>query len=236
MAEEALKNSEYLRKNLGEVLARIEYAKTNAAREDDILLLPAVKYASSEEIDELFRLGIREVGENRVNTFLEHYEGVRARDDIGWHFIGGLQKNKVKYLVGKIKLLHSLDSLSLAEEIEKRYARAGLTLDCLVEINIGREESKGGVLPEEVSDFVKALCAFECINLRGFMTMAPATSTEEEFSRYFGEAIRLGNEAWRDRKLPGSPIYSIGMSRTLSAAIEAGSNIVRVGSDIFGHK
>ena len=118
----------YLKDNLAAVRSRIEKCKSECGRDDG---------ASCEEIEALRSLGITELGENRVNTFLEHYEGA-AHDGINYHFIGSLQKNKVKYLCGKIKMLHSLDSLSLADEIEKRYSAIGKSLDCLVEINIAR--------------------------------------------------------------------------------------------------
>ncbi len=227
---------QYLEENLSRVKERIRQACIASGRKDEPLLVSAVKYASSEEIDELFRLGERHMGENRVNTFLEHYESVKSKG-ITWHFIGSLQKNKVKYLVGKITLLHSLDSLSLAEEIEKRYAKADLTLDCLVEINIANEESKGGVAPEELNRFLESLLSFPHINIKGFMTMAPADSSEEEFSRYFGEVLSLGRYAFSEvLKKKEAPVFSIGMSRTLEAAVAAGSNVVRIGSDIFGHK
>ncbi len=226
----------YLAENLAGVQSRIKNAIEISGRRDTVKLLAAVKYASCEEIDELFRLGVTDMGENRVNTFLEHYYGVKE-NEIEWHFIGSLQKNKVKYLVGKIACLHSLDSLSLAEEIEKRYARADLILDCLVEINIGEEESKGGVSPDVLSAFVAALSDYPHIKIKGFMTMAPATASEEEFLGYFRHAVELGRNAWKNTlKLEGEPLFSIGMSRTLEPAIAAGSNIVRIGGDLFGHK
>lgn len=226
----------YLENNLKAVRARIENCLAESKREDGVMLLVAAKYASCEEIEALSKLGVTEFGENRVNTFLEHYEGAR-HDGINYHFIGSLQKNKVKYLCGKIKMLHSLDSLSLAEEIEKRYARLGQSLDCLVEINIAKEESKGGVLPSELYGFLSAISEFEHINIRGFMTMAPADSTQEEFMSYFQEAVRLGCDAWTDvLKKEDRPFFSIGMSKSLEAAILSGSSCVRIGYDVFGHK
>ncbi len=225
----------YLRENLVGVRKRIEDAKAAAKREDEVLLVAAVKYASAGEIEELVECGVFDMGENRVNTFLEHKENV-PDERIRWHFIGSLQKNKVKYIVGKIALLHSLDSVSLAEEIEKRYAKEDLILDCLVEINIGREESKGGVYPENVSEFFAKLRGFSHVNPKGFMTMAPAGSTKEEFLRYFSEAKRIGDRIWKEQGLPEKPLYSIGMSRSLFEAVASGSNMVRIGSDLFGHK
>jgi pyridoxal phosphate enzyme (YggS family) len=226
----------YLKDNLDAVRGRIEKCTSDRGTDDAVMLVVAAKYASCEEIDALRQLGVTELGENRVNTFLEHYEGA-SHEGINYHFIGSLQKNKVKYLCGKIKMLHSLDSLSLAEEIEKRYAKIDEVLDCLVEINIASEESKGGVLPSGLCDFLSALSAFEHINVRGFMTMAPADSTDEEFAAYFSEAVRLGSDAWTNvLKKEGKPFFSMGMSRSLEVAIRSGSSCVRIGYDVFGHK
>lgn len=226
----------YLKDNLDAVRDRIEKCTAESNAEGPVMLVVAAKYASCEEITALKELGVTEFGENRVNTFLEHYEGA-PHDGINYHFIGSLQKNKVKYLCGKIKMLHSLDSLSLAEEIEKRYAKIDEVLDCLVEINIASEESKGGVLPSGLCDFLSALSAYEHINVRGFMTMAPADSTDKEFAAYFSEAVRLGNDAWINAlKKEGKPFFSMGMSKSLEAAIHSGSSCVRIGYDVFGHK
>lgn len=226
----------YLKENLESVKARIAKCAAECGRKDDVMLLVAAKYASCEEIDALRQLGVTELGENRVNTFLEHYEGA-PHEGVNYHFIGSLQKNKVKYLCGKIKMLHSLDSLSLAEEIEKRYSKIGKALDCLVEINIASEESKGGVLPSQLDSFLLALKKFEHINICGFMTMAPADSTDSEFSAYFEEAVRLGRRAWQDVLCrEGEPFFSMGMSKSLESAVRSGSSCVRIGYDVFGHK
>ena len=226
----------YLKDNLAAVRSRIEKCKSECGREDGVMLLVAAKYASCEEIEALRSLGITELGENRVNTFLEHYEGA-AHEGINYHFIGSLQKNKVKYLCGKIKMLHSLDSLSLADEIEKRYSAIGKSLDCLVEINIASEESKGGILPSQLDAFLAAIKEYKHINVCGFMTMAPADSSEEKFTSYFGEAVRLGCDAWsRVLGKDGRPFFSMGMSKSLEAAVRSGSSCVRIGYDVFGHR
>lgn len=226
----------YLKNNLAAVRARIEKCISESGREDPVMLLVAVKYASCEEIDALRMLGVTELGENRVNTFLEHYEGA-MHDGVNYHFIGSLQKNKVKYLCGKIRMLHSLDSLSLAEEIEKRYSKIDSSLDCLVEINIANEESKGGVPPSMLEDFLLEVKKFEHINICGFMTMAPAESTEAEFTAYFSEAVRLGEDVWhRILGKDDKPFFSMGMSKSLEAAVMCKSSCVRIGYDVFGHK
>ena len=226
---------DYLDNNVRAVKDRISQAAKNSSRdENEILLLAAVKYASAEEIDYIKKnLGVCDVGENRVPTLLEHYEKT-DNEGLRYHFIGTLQKNKVKYIYDKIHLLHSLDSLSLAEEIEKRCARADRILDCLVEINIACEQDKGGVAPDDVKAFSKALSEYPHINVKGFMTMAPAGCTADEYREYFSRAVALMKETWSDvLKKEGSPIVSMGMSGSLEPAIECGSTCVRIGSDIF---
>lgn len=228
---------DYLDKNVRAVRERISAAAENNKRSvDGILLLAAVKYASAEEIDYVHKvLGICDVGENRVNTLLEHYEKT-DNEGLRYHFIGTLQKNKVKYIYDKICLLHSLDSLPLAQEIEKRCARDGRSLDCLVEINIANEADKGGVSPSELLAFTDALSEYPHVNVKGFMTMAPAGCTQEEYRRYFGDAVALMRTAWTDvLHREGEPFISMGMSGSLEIAIECGSTCVRVGSDIFRH-
>ena len=126
-----------------------------------VTLLAAVKYATAEQINALHRdCDIHDIGENRVQQLLEHYEQLEDRENLRIHFIGSLQKNKVKYIVDKVSMIHSLDSLPLAEEIEKRCSAIGRVMDVLIEINSGAELSKGGLLPHEVEDFCQNLGRF----------------------------------------------------------------------------
>lgn len=227
----------YLDNNLSAVRARIKNAAESANRDaDSVLLLAAVKYASAEEINYLCKThGVCDVGENRVNTLLEHYERT-DNSSLRYHFIGSLQKNKVKYIYDKICLLHSLDSLSLAEEIEKRCAKDDIVLDCLIEINIAEEESKGGIAPSLVAEFAESVTALAHINIKGFMTMAPAWCSKEEYETYFSKAAKIMNSVWKDTlKRDGEPFISMGMSASIEPAIKEGSSCVRIGSDIFRH-
>ncbi len=230
-------NFDYLDTNVASVRERIADAAVSCKRNaDDILLLAAVKYASSEEINYISEsLGIHDVGENRVNTMLEHYENTN-REDLRYHFIGTLQKNKVKYVYDKIFLLHSLDSLSLADEIEKRCAAKDIVLDALIEVNIADEPDKGGVSPSELDSFAEALTGYRHINVKGFMTMAPAGCTKEEYKEYFTRAQKAFFAVWRETfKKTDKPFISMGMSGSLAPAIECGSTCVRIGRDIFSH-
>ncbi len=220
----------YIDRNVAEIRAKVEKAK----KEEDVLLLAVIKGADVEEINYLTDVcGVRDVGENRVQQLLERYDRIK-RDDVNVHFIGKLQSNKVKYIIDKVSLIHSLDTENLAREIDRQAEKHGLVADVLVEINIGREENKSGVLPEKLDEFVDKVLAYNNINVRGFMTMAPKCVEKEEYRKYFEETYRLVLDIWR-KKLHNisRPILSMGMSGSFEVAIEEGSNLVRVGSALF---
>lgn len=201
---------------------------------ENVRLVVAAKYATSEELDALCEhRGLDVIGENRTDTLLEHYEGMKNRVEI--HFIGHLQRNKVKSIIDKVALIHSLESLGLAEEIEKQSAKRGITTRVLAEINIGREESKSGLLPEELSGFCLELAKFPHLELCGFMTMAPKCERSEDYYRYFKETHDIGCDVWKNTLgREGEPIFSMGMSESYRPAIAAGATIVRLGSSVFG--
>ena len=209
-----------------------------------VTLLAAVKYADTEQINQLHReCGITDIGENRVQQLLEHYEGLEDKQHLNIHFIGSLQKNKVKYIVDKVCMIHSLDSISLAEEIEKRCSAIGRVMDVLVEINCGREQNKGGLLPEEVENFCRQLENFPHIRLRGFMTMAPKCENSAEYRKYFRETYRQCLDIWQKKldnigsmeisSSPTAPVISMGMSGSFEEAIAEGATIVRIGGALF---
>ncbi len=224
---------EYIERNVSEIRERIADASRAAGREEPVMLLAAVKYAEPEEIEFVYSMGIRQVGENRVQQMLEHIEAINC-PDMEFHFIGTLQTNKVKYIIDKVKMIHSLDSLKLAREIDKQAKKHGIVMDVLVEINSGEEENKGGVMPSEVEEFCLALSEFEHINLRGFMTMAPKCVKKEDYLKYFEQTYAQVLDIWT-KKLHniGRPIISMGMSESFEEAIRCGSDIVRVGRSLF---
>ena len=226
---------EYIDRNVAGVVERIEKAKRAAGRaNDNVMLLAAVKYAEPEEIEYLYRnAGITHVGENRVQQLLAHREAINC-EGLDFHFIGTLQTNKVKYIIDKVSMIHSLDSLKLAAEIDKQAKKHGIVMDVLVEINSGAEESKSGVLPEELEAFCDAIEAFENINHRGFMTMAPKCEKKEEYLKYFQQTYRQVLDIWtKKRHNISKPIISMGMSDSFEEAIMCGSDIVRVGRGLF---
>ena len=210
--------------------AEREYGREGAG----VKLVVAAKYADSAELDALCECrGLGVIGENRTDTLIEHYEGMKNKVDI--HFIGHLQRNKVKQIIDKVSLIHSLESLGLAEELERQAAKRDLRIRVLAEINIGREESKSGVLPENLREFCAEVARFPHIELCGFMTMAPICQSEDEYFGYFKETYDLATDVWKNTLGKNSePIFSMGMSASYRPAIAAGATIVRLGSQVFG--
>ena len=224
----------YLDKNVGEIREKIEAAKARAGRDDEVLLVAAVKSAEVDEINYIHeKLGIHDVGENRVQQLLGRYDALR-KEGLNIHFIGTLQSNKVKYIIDKVKMIHSLDSLTLAREIDKQAKKHGLVMDVLVEINIGEEENKGGIMPCDVEAFCDAIREFSGIRLCGFMTMAPKCEKNDEYNKYFSQTYKIVLDIWT-KKLHNinRPIISMGMSESFEEAVACGSNLVRVGRGMF---
>ena len=151
-------------------------------------------------------------------------------ENVRFHFIGTLQKNKVKYLADRAVMIHSVDSLPLAEEIERQMAKRGKRMDVLVEINSGNEASKSGVSMSEAAELCEEIARLPHLNLRGFMTMAPKCEKNEDYRKYFRETYKIGLDIWA-KKLHniGRPIFSMGMSASFPIAIEEGADFVRVG-------
>ena len=222
----------YVDENLAAIRARIDAAaKRSGGRE--VTLVAAVKYTDTDHINYLHSLGVNDIGENRVQQLLEHWDALN-RENLRVHFIGTLQKNKVKYIIDKVSMIHSLDSLSLAQEIEKQAAKHGIVMDVLVEINSGMEENKSGISPDEAAAFCEALTQFSHLNLRGFMTMAPKCEKNEEYRQYFRKTSQLCLDIWqKNLHNIGRPILSMGMSDSFEVAIEEGADIVRVGRALF---
>ena len=224
---------EYIEKNVRDVRERMDAACENAGRDKDVTLLAAVKYATVEEIEFLRDIGVRQLGENRVQQMLAHMEALDC-SDLEFHFIGTLQTNKVKYIIDKVKMIHSLDSLKLAQEIDKQAKKHGLVMDVLAEINCGEEESKTGLLPSEVEELCLQLGQFENIRLRGFMVMTPKCDKKEDYLKYFQQIYTQVIDIWT-KKLHNidSPVLSMGMSDSFEEAIACGADIVRVGRTLF---
>ena len=223
----------YMNENLAAVRRRMDEACRKSGNPAP-LLVAAVKYTDAEHIDYLTgELGVRDIGENRVQQLLEHWNAIR-REGVRFHFIGKLQTNKVKYIIDKVTLIHSVDSLSLAKEIDRQAEKHGLCMDVLCEINSGREESKSGVLPEDAPALCAAVASLPHLRLCGFMTMAPHTDDPEDARKFFRETLRQGLDIWQ-KKLHNidRPVFSMGMSESFPVAIEEGATLIRVGRSLF---
>ena len=223
----------YMDRNVARIRERIEAARRIGGQEK-VTLLAAIKYTDAEHVNYLHTaLGVTDVGENRVQQLLERWDAL-DKNDLRMHFIGTLQSNKVKYIIDKVCMIHSLDSESLAREIEKQAAKRSMVMDVLVEINSGMEENKSGLSPIEAGAFCQSLSQYPHIRLRGFMTMAPKCEKKEEYRKYFRETSQLCLDIWQ-KKLHniGRPILSMGMSESFEVAIEEGADIVRIGRSLF---
>ena len=217
----------------------IEEEKAAAAirsgrRPEDVLLCAVTKNHTPEEMNEAIDAGVTDIGENRVQEILEKYENVKK---VNWHMIGHLQTNKVKYIIDKVDMIHSVESLRLAEEINKRAAAKNLVMDVLVEVNMADEESKFGVKPEEVEAFLHDLSQLPNIRVRGLMTVAPFVENPEENRVYFRKMRELLVDM-NGKKIDNINMdtLSMGMTGDYEVAIEEGATIVRVGTGIFGER
>lgn len=226
-----------LESNLNSVRERIENAAAKAGRDSsEIKLVAVTKKVEPERVIKSINLGINTFGENYAQEFRDKFKVLEKEVDqeIKWHFIGQLQKNKVKYVMGKVELIHSLDSLSVAEEINKRAENMGITVPVLIEVDTGGEESKGGINPSELEEFLKELRCLSSIDVQGLMTMPPYFDDPETARPYFYRLREL-----RDSLLASFPKLnelSMGMSGDFEVAIEEGATIIRVGSAIFGER
>ncbi|WP_239254619.1 YggS family pyridoxal phosphate-dependent enzyme [Listeria ilorinensis] len=213
--------------NLAEVTGRIEKACLKADRKlDEVSLVAVTKTIDVAGIEELYTLGLRDFGENRVDVFLEKAAAMKAYQDIKWHFIGSLQTRKVRQVLPFIDYLHSLDRPSLAAEIEKRADR---DINCFLEVNISGEASKHGFTKEEAVDFLTQ-ASFQHIRIIGLMTMAPLTQDETELHQVFHELKELQQRvASLDlNRIPCTEL-SMGMTNDYEIAIQEGATYIRVG-------
>ncbi|ARF18389.1 YggS family pyridoxal phosphate-dependent enzyme [Sporosarcina ureae] len=197
---------------------------------DDITLIAVTKQVSSARAQSLLDVGIKDLGENRLEGLLKKQETIE--DPVNWHFIGNLQTRKVKELVDTIDCLHSLDRMSLAKEVNKRATKP---LDCFVQVNVSGEESKSGITPEEVDVFFEQLAAYENVHVIGLMTMAPNTDDESVVRETF-RSLRELRDKIAAKKLSYAPCtkLSMGMSNDFTIAIEEGATHIRIGTALAG--
>jgi pyridoxal phosphate enzyme (YggS family) len=226
-----------IRENIDDIVKKIEAACKKVGRNpNDITLIAVSKTVESPKVREAVAAGVDNLGENRVQELVKKYEDLKDID-IKWHMIGHLQKNKVKYIIDKTVLIHSVESLSLAEEIDKRAKKAGIVANVLIELNIGEEESKFGIKEENVYDFVKSMEEFENIKVSGLMTVAPFCENPEDVRWVFKKMKDIYDKiSAMNLKNAEMKYLSMGMTNDFVTAIEEGSNMVRIGTGIFGKR
>ncbi len=227
---------EDIRANLESVRGQIRESAENCGRNpEDILLVAVSKTRTPEEINIAIDAGVTDIGENKVQEIMDKYNDIKP---VRWHMIGHLQTNKVKYIIDKVAMIHSVDSYKLAAEINKRAAAAGITMDILLQVNSAQEESKFGISTDETEALIKQILDnCENIRIRGLMCIAPYAENPEDIKIYF-ESVRKQYDQFGAISHPNLDFkyLSMGMSHDFPVAIEAGSNLVRVGSAIFGER
>ena len=225
-----------IKDNIAAVRERIDAAAKRAGRDpEEIKLIAVSKTMPVEMLKEAYEAGQRDFGENRVQELVPKMEELPA--DIRWHLIGQLQKNKVKYISGKTELIHSVDSIGLAQFIDKEAKKRGVVSDILLEVNIAGEESKSGFKPEEVLDAAEQISALDGVRIRGLMTVAPLVANAEDNRIYFRNLKHLYIDM-QNKDIDNSMVdtLSMGMSGDFEVAVEEGATMVRVGTAIFGKR
>lgn len=203
---------------------------------DDITFLSATKTVEPEYINYAISLGLSYIGENKVQELLSKYDEYNL-ENCSLQFIGHLQSNKVRQIVGKVDLIQSIDSMKLAKEVSKCSLKNNITSDILVEVNIGKEENKSGVMPKMLEELVEEISTLPAVNVKGLMTIPPICEKKDEICRYFEKMNRLFLDI-SSKKLDNvsMDILSMGMSSDYYEAILEGANMVRIGSALFGNR
>ena len=226
----------FLKTNYNDIKSRFDAAVKKSGRKDgEVILLAATKTVAPEIINEAINLGITHIGENRVQEFISKNDAITK--NVTRHFIGHLQTNKVKDIVGKVSMIESVHSLKLAREIGKCSEKLGTITDVLIEINIGGEESKSGFSPDEIDAAIDEMSAISGIRIRGLMCIPPICEKSEQVREYFNTMSKLFVDiGLKKRDNVTMEFLSMGMSSDFEDAIECGSNLVRVGTALFGKR
>jgi len=227
---------EQLRQNIETVLLRIEKAATKSGRKpEEIKIISVTKNINPETINLAFKFGLKDFGENRVQELLKKFDLVNP--SANFHMIGHLQTNKVKYLVNKVKSIHSIDSKKLAREVNKRFGEKQKSIEALIQIHTAKEETKFGISPEEIDDFLIEAQNLKNIKFTGLMTIGTLTNDETEIRRCFS-LLRNLRDTYSKFKSDNIDLreLSMGMTSDFELAIEEGSTIVRIGTAIFGER
>lgn len=222
--------------NIAQIKEKIRAAAEKAGRNpDDILLVAVTKTRPVSDLNEAIDAGITDIGENKVQEIMDKYEDTKP---VNWHLIGHLQTNKVKYIIDKVALIHSVDSLKLAAEIDKRAKQHDKMVEILIQVNSAEEESKFGITTEETETLItEILEKYDNIKIRGLMCIAPFEDDPKEVKVFFDAVKKQYDEFSKIQHERLDFAYlSMGMSHDFEVAIEAGANLVRVGTAIFGNR
>ena len=212
------------------VRQQVETARNKANRQDQVNVIAVTKYVDIATTETLVKTGIQHIGENRVDKFLEKYQALKEYD-LTWHLIGSLQRRKVKDVINFVDYFHALDSVKLAQEIQKR---AEHPIKCFFQVNISGEESKHGFAPDELDDVLAEIAQLDKIEIVGLMTMAPFEASQEELQDIFSKTHQLQKQLEKKqlKNMPFSEL-SMGMSRDFEVAIANGATYVRIGTSFF---
>ena len=212
------------------VRQQVETARNKANRQDQVNVIAVTKYVDVATTEALVKTGIQHIGENRVDKFLEKYQALKEYD-LTWHLIGSLQRRKVKDVINLVDYFHALDSVNLAQEIQKR---AEHPIKCFLQVNISGEESKHGFAPDELDDVLAEIAQLDKIEIVGLMTMAPFEASQEELQDIFSKTHQLQKQLEKKqlKNMPFSEL-SMGMSRDFEVAVANGATYVRIGTSFF---
>ena len=212
------------------VRQQVETARNKANRQDQVNVIAVTKYVDVVTTEAMVKTGIQHIGENRVDKFLEKYQALKDYD-LTWHLIGSLQRRKVKDVINLVDYFHALDSVKLAQEIQKR---AEHPIKCFLQVNISGEESKHGFAPDELDDVLAEIAQLDKIEIVGLMTMAPFEASQEELQDIFSKTHQLQKQLEKKqlKNMPFSEL-SMGMSRDFEVAIANGATYVRIGTSFF---
>lgn len=215
------------------VRQQVETARNKANRQDQVNVIAVTKYVDVATTEALVKTGIQHIGENRVDKFLEKYQALKGYD-LTWHLIGSLQRRKVKDVINLVDYFHALDSVKLAQEIQKR---AEHPIKCFLQVNISGEESKHGFAPDELDDVLAEIAQLDKIEIVGLMTMAPFEASQEELQDIFSKTHQLQKQLEKKqlKNMPFSEL-SMGMSRDFEVAIANGATYVRIGTSFLNRK
>ena len=221
--------------NYKEVQSFVKESEKKSSYGQSVTLIAVSKTKPSSDIKALYDIGVRDFGENKVQELCDKYDELPK--DIKWHLIGHLQTNKVKYIVDKVYLIHSVDSIHLAQQIENECEKKNVDVNILVQVNVAKEDTKFGLMAEDVMSMIESISKLPHIHIKGLMTIAPFVEDAEENRKVFSDlkklSVDIGNKNIDNVSMD---VLSMGMSGDYRVAIEEGSTMVRVGTSIFGER